>query len=135
MIKNRMGKSKIAVERNPHNDTWDIGWLWNDGDFTPHYCGYPTRKAAEAQIPDFDERVEREQRNYEAEKEAAEREQNEQWPNIGHVRQQIKKLHERGEHDQAFDARWKLDELLDMERHEHISWPLPSWKALKSRTL
>jgi hypothetical protein len=32
----------------------------------------------------------------------------------------------------SFDANDKLTQLLDMDLHEHISWPLPSWKAIKS---
>jgi hypothetical protein len=31
------------------------------------------------------------------------------------------------------DADNKLSYLLDLDLAEHITWPLPSWKAIKSR--
>ncbi|MGO4506027.1 hypothetical protein AB4Z51_03335 [Bradyrhizobium sp. 2TAF36] len=123
-------KSTIAVEQNPYSGTWDVGWKWDDGEFTPQFCGYATREEAEAEIPGFDERVQREYDEWAREKDAEEREQNERWPNIGYVRARIKKMKDP---NKAFDAGWKLDALLDMDLHEHIDWPLPSWTAIKSR--
>jgi hypothetical protein len=125
-------ESKIVVEQNPYNGTWDVGWECDEVGFTPHFCGYATKKEAEAQIPGFDERVERALQTYTDEQDVLEREQNKRFPNLGYVRQQINKLAERGKNDQAFDALQKLDWLLDLDLAEHISWPLPSWKAIKS---
>ena len=74
-------------------------------------------------------------RAYLAEEEAAEREQNLEFPNLGYVRDQIKKLNDSSNVEDwaaSFNAQNKLDALLDMDLAEHISWPLPSWKAIKS---
>jgi hypothetical protein len=124
-----MGKNKIGVEQNPHNGTWDVGWKEDDGDFTPEFCGYATKEEAEAQIPGFDARLENEMQEYQAERDAVERQQNQLWPNIAFVRDRIKRMKNLRA---AIDAQGKLDALLDMEKHEHIGWPLPSWKAIKS---
>jgi hypothetical protein len=121
--------SKITVERNPYDGTWSVGWKWDDGEFTPQFCGYRTRKEAEAEIPGFDKRVERELKTYSDEKDADEREQNERWPNLGYIRGRIKKIRDP---KKALDAMWKLDALLNMDLHEHITWPLPSWKTIES---
>ena len=123
-------KSTIVVEQNPYSGTWDVGWKSEDGEFTPNFCGYATREEAEAEIPGFDERVQRDFDAFAREKDAEEREQNERWPNIGHVRARIKKMKDPLK---ALDAGWKLDALLDMGLHERIDWPLPSWKAIESR--
>jgi hypothetical protein len=123
---------KIVVEQNPYNGAWDVGWDYDEVGFTPCFCGYATKEEAEAQIPGFDERVERELQAYMDEQDVLELEQNKRFPNLGYVRQQINKLAERGKNDQAFDALQKLDWLLDLDLAEHISWPLPSWKAIKS---
>ncbi len=50
----------IAVDQNPYDGTWDVGWKWADGSFTEHFCGFKTKEEAEAEIPGFDARVERE---------------------------------------------------------------------------
>lgn len=34
--------------------------------------------------------------------------------------------------ERHFDARQKLDWLLDLDLAEHITWPPPSWQAIKS---
>jgi hypothetical protein len=132
-----MGTTIIAVERNPYNGTWEVGWKdQNDGEFTPYLCGLETREEAEAEIPGFDERVRREFDAYVREQEAIEAEQNARWPNLGHVRARIKKLRDSGDAKKwaaSLDASSKLDALLDMGLHEFIEWPLPSWKAIKSR--
>ena len=134
-------KMKIAVEQNPYNGTWDVGWKWADddefmpGEFTPHFCGYKTRKLAEAEIPGFDERVKKETDEMlqkTAAEEAEEAEQNEEFPNLAYVRAEIAKLGKRGKQDAAFEALRKLDWLLDLDLAEHITWPLPSWAAIKS---
>ena len=124
--------TKIAVEQNPYNGKWDVGWRWDDGEFTPYLCGYRTKAEAEAEIPGFDKRVEKEAQDFASEQDAEEREQNERYPNLGYVREQIKKLWERSRAGAAWDAQNKLYHLLDMDLAEHIRWPLPSWKAIKS---
>jgi hypothetical protein len=124
--------TKIVAEQNPFNNTWDVGWKSDDGVFAPEFCGYATREQAEAEIPGFDERVRRNFEEYRREQEAFEREQNEQWPNIGRVRSQIKKLAARGRLNAAFDASDKLDWLLNCEKHQYVDWPLPSWKKIKA---
>ena len=122
-------EAKIVAEQNPYNGTWDVGWKWEDGDFTAQFCGYAAKEEAEAQIPGFDERVERELQAFMAKQQA----ENEEWPNLGHVRQQINKLVERGKNDQAFDASQKLNWLIDVgANYERIRWPLPSWTAIRS---
>lgn len=127
----RQSDLKVVVEQNRYNGTWEIGWRSaEDGDFTPCFCGYPTKEAAEAEIPGFDARLKAETEAFAAEKDAEEREQNERWPNLGYVRAKIQKLRDSGA---SFDANSKLDELLAMDLHEHIDWPLPSWKAIRSR--
>ena len=85
-------KSTIAVEQNPYNGTWDVGWKSHDGEFTPGFCGYATREEAEAEIPGFDERMQKDLDAYAREKDDEEQEQNERWPNIGYVRARIKKI-------------------------------------------
>jgi hypothetical protein len=121
--------SKIVVEKNPYNGTWEVGWKSKDGVFTPEFCGDRTKKEAKAEIPGFDGRVKRNLETYMQEKDAEEREQNEQWSNLGYVRDQIKKIKDPFK---SLDATWKLKALLDMDLHEHIEWPLPSWKAIES---
>jgi hypothetical protein len=124
-----MTKLTIAVERNPYNNTWDVGWRSADGEFTPHFCGYKTKTEAEAMVPDFDRLVEQDLNNFMKQTEAEEREQNKRWPNLRYARARIKKLKDLRK---ALDAQWKLDALLSMELHAHISWPLPSWKTINS---
>ena len=127
-------KTPVVVEQNSNNGTWDVGWQTPDG-FVPQYCGYATKKEAEAEIPGFDERLEREFSAFMAGKDAEEREQNEVYPNLGYVRTRIKKLIDRGRPQDlaaAFDAGQKLDWLLDMDLHQHITWPLPSWPQIRS---
>jgi hypothetical protein len=51
------------------------------------------------------------------------------FPNLVYVRNQINKIKDWRKADDASD---KLIELLLMALHEHITWPLPSWKAIKS---
>jgi hypothetical protein len=58
-----------------------------------------------------------------------EQEQGEQFPNLAYIRGQIAKIRDPWK---AMDADDKLRWLLDMDLHEHIDWPLPSWKAIKS---
>jgi hypothetical protein len=125
---------KVVVELNPYNNTWEVGWLDEETGFTPYYCGYATKEEAEAQVPGFSERFERDMREYSAKRDAEEREENEQWPNIGYVRQQIKKLYERGKLEQGCDAQEKLDSMMDQDSWERISWPLPSWKIIENGT-
>jgi hypothetical protein len=131
-----MTESKVVVERNPYNDTWEVGWAAHDEfDFTPYLCGYATREEAEAEIPGFDDRLKSDMQAFMQEKDANEREQNERFPNIGYVRAKIKKLRDRGnsiDFVKSFDSSRKLDYLLDLDLAEHITWPLPSWKAIKS---
>jgi hypothetical protein len=119
----------IVVKFNPNNDTWDVGWLDPEVGFVPHFCGYATKKEAEAQIPGFDVCVEREFKEYQAKVAAKERRQNAEFPNLANVRSMIKKIKDPERH---FDALQKLDWLLDLDLTEHIRWPLPSWKAIKS---
>jgi hypothetical protein len=128
-------KDEVVAEQNPYNGTWEVGWRSEDGEFTPHFCGYPTKEAAAAEIPNFDERLKAEMQVFMAEMEAGRREEVEQHINIAHVRAQIKKLYDSRTAKgfaAAFDADSKLDWLLNMDLHEHISWPLPSWKAIQS---
>jgi predicted nucleotidyltransferase len=49
-----------------------------------------------------------------------------------YVRSRIAKIKD---HNRRFDALRKLDALLDLDLAEHIHWPLPSWKAIKSGRL
>jgi hypothetical protein len=128
-------KSVIVVEQNPYNDTWEVGWKSEEYGFTLGCCGFATKEEAEAEISGFDERMQREFQGYMDEKDAEEREQNERWPNLGFVRAKIKKLRDSGkpaDWAKSFDASQKLDALLDLDLHEHITWPLPSWKAIES---
>ena len=128
-------ETKIVVEQNPYDGTWDVGWESDDGQFTPQFCGYTTKEEAEAEIPGFDERVEREFKAWCEEKDAEEQEENKRWPNVRRVRARIKKLSDSGKPEnllRAFDASDKLAVLMDMDRHEHITWPLPSWEAIES---
>ena len=63
-------ETKIAIERNPYNGTWDLGWKCADdheftpGEFTPMFCGYATKAEAKADIAGFDERVEKDLKDY-----------------------------------------------------------------------
>jgi hypothetical protein len=120
---------KVVVEQNPYDGTWDIGWLDDNLGFTPGECGYATKEEAEAQLPGFDARLEAKLDADMKERDELEREQNERWPNIGYVREKIRAMRNPLK---ALDAKWRLDALLDMEQHEHVDWPLPSWKAIKS---
>jgi hypothetical protein len=122
-------KSTVAVSLNPHNSTWEVGWQWDNGEFTPYLCGFPTKEEAEAQIPGFDQHVDSDLEAYEQQRHAIEREQNEMFPNLAHVRAKIKKIKDPLK---AFDAQERLHRLLNMDLHEHISWPLPSWHAIES---
>jgi hypothetical protein len=127
--------TKIVAEQNPHSGNWEVGWKSDDGEFTPYLCDCRTREEAEAEIPGFDERVRRDGEALQRELEADEREQDERWPNLGYVRAKIRGLRDSGKAEdwaRSFDANCKLDELLSMDLHEHIAWPLPSWKAIKS---
>jgi hypothetical protein len=54
---------------------------------------------------------------------------NERDENLTYVRSQIAKIHTPWRSAEASD---KLNTLLDMDLAEHIRWPLPSWKAIKS---
>ena len=129
-------KSKVDAERNRYNNTWDVGWRHADGEFTPYLCGYRTKKAAAAEIPGFNQRVESDLKALMEEKDVEEHEQAERFPNLGYVRAKIKELRDSGTAEDwaaSFDASGKLEQLLDMDLHEHIGWPLPSWKAIKSR--
>ena len=124
--------TKIVVQLNPHNDTWDVGWEFDDAEFCPYLCGYATKQEAEAEIPDFDERVKKDQQVFNAEVEAKEQWENQRFPNLAYVRAKIKKIKDPARY---FDAADKLDWLLNYDLHEHITWPLPSWQAIKSRRL
>jgi hypothetical protein len=127
--------TKIVVEENPYNNTWEVGWKSDDGEFAPYLCGYATREEAEAEIPGFDDRVKRDLEELEREQIAAEREEAERWPNLGRVRAKVRKLRDSGKAEdwaKSFDANQKLDELLSRGLHEYIEWPLPSWKKIKS---
>jgi hypothetical protein len=128
-----MSTTTITVEQNPFNGTWEVGWKFEDGEFTPYLCGLETREEAEAEIPGFDERVKREMDELGREHEAKVAEQNARWPNLGHVRAKIKNLVDSGDVNKWLDASSKFDALLEMGLHEFIEWPLPSWKAIKSR--
>jgi hypothetical protein len=127
-------KAEIVAQQNQYTGEWDVGWQDADG-FTAAFCGYRTKQEAEAVIPDFNRRLDQQFADWKQQKDAEEREQNERWPNLGYVRAQIKKMAARGtakDKGAAFDAALKLNHLLDMDLHEHISWPLPSWKAINS---
>jgi hypothetical protein len=53
-------------------------------------------------------------------RDAEEREQNERWPNLGHVRAKIKKRRDSGKAQdwaKSFDANNKLDQLLSTDEH------------------
>jgi hypothetical protein len=123
--------AKIVVQQNPYNGTWEVGWLDDeDGIFTPAFCGYASKEEAEAEIPGFNAKIDKQMENYMREQEEEERYQNEQWPNIAYVRQKIRAMRNPLK---ALDANDKLLALLAMDKHEHISWPLPSWKAIERR--
>jgi hypothetical protein len=124
-----MPDTKIVVEKN--GNTFAVGWKDEDG-FTPCFTGYASREDAEAIIPQFDEMLTREHEAYRRQAEEERRYEAEQWPNIAYVRERIRKLTGKGDLIAAFDASDKLDELLNLDMHEHISWPLPGWKAIKS---
>lgn len=123
-----MSESKIVVEQNEYNGKWDVGWESEEG-FAPMFCGYATREEAEAQVPGFDERVKKEFDEWNAERDAIERWQNERFPNLAYVRSKIEKIKDPF---RAIDARQKLNWLLDLDLAERIEWPLPSWRAIKS---
>jgi hypothetical protein len=129
-----MAQMKVVVELNPYNNKWDVNWWDEETGFTPYDCGYATKEEAEAQIPGFSERFERDMQEYSAKRDAEEQEENKEWPNIGHVRQQIKKLYERGKLAQGLDAQGKLDSMMNQDNWERISWPLPSWKIIDNGT-
>jgi hypothetical protein len=82
----REQRAKIVVQQNPYNGTWDVGWLHEDGVFTQGFCGYATKEEAEAEIPGFNEKIDKQFESYRREQEEEERYQNEQWPNIAYVR-------------------------------------------------
>jgi hypothetical protein len=71
-------------------------------------------------------------------REAEEREQNAEFPNLGDVRSEIWKLHGDGKNPRnvglAGDAKRKVKRLLSMGLHERITWPLPSWKEIENGT-
>ena len=121
---------KIVVQQNPYNGTWDVGWLGEDGEFTPGFCGYASKEEAEAEIPGFDEKLKAQYESYAKEQDEIEREQNERWPNIAYVRQKIRAMRNPLK---ALDAHDKLSAMLNMDLHERIGWPLPSWKAIERR--
>jgi hypothetical protein len=124
-----------AVKQNPYNGNWEIGWESDDGEFTPALCGYATKEGAEADAPNLDRIMDKQMRDWQAEHDAAEREENERYPNLAYVRAKINKLRDSGnaaDWAKSFDARSKLDALLERYLHEHISWPLPSWAAIES---
>jgi hypothetical protein len=122
-------KSTVAVSLNPHNSTWEVGWQWDDGEFTPYLCGFATKEGAEAEIPGFDQRVESDLEAYGRLRDQIEREQNEMFPNLAHVRAKIKKINDPLK---SLDAQNKLDRLLAMDLHEQVTWPLPSWHTIES---
>jgi hypothetical protein len=67
---------------------------------------------------------------------AKERWENKNYPNVPRVRAKIQKLRESKREEDwtaAFNATMRLDKLLEMELHEHIKWPLPSWRRIRSR--
>ncbi len=124
-------ETKLVVEQNPHDGTWEIGWRMDAGEFVPGERGYATREEAEAAIPGFDERMEREFDAWFAE----EQEENKQWPNVGRVRAEIKSLNDSGKPEnlvKAVDASDKLNQLLNMDLVAYVRWPLPSWEAILS---
>lgn len=126
---------KVVVDQNPYNGSWEVGWRSADGTFTPQYCGYATRQKAEAQLFGFDERLKTEMQAFMAEMEANAHAEAEQFPNLGRTRAKISDLYDSKTGKgfaESFDASNKLAELLAMDLHEHIDWPLPSWKAIKS---
>jgi hypothetical protein len=125
-------KSKITAEQNLYTGRWEIGWKWDDGEFTSHFDDYATREEAEAAIPGFWERLDKEAETMRQKIEAEERDQNERWPNLAYVRARIQKLADSGDAAGAFEARQKLGVLLDRDLHELIRWPLPSWTAIRS---
>ncbi len=57
------------------------------------------------------------------------RRQNEEYPNLAHVRDRIDKIKDP---NRALDVMHKLNWLLQLDLAEHITWPLPSWRAIKS---
>jgi hypothetical protein len=123
------GKSKVAAERNPYNGKWELGWKWENGDFTPEEGDYHTRKEAEAAIPGFEERTESRFKAWQQERDAEIAEENERFPNLAYVRERIGKMRDPFD---AMDAHDRLRELLNRDLHERITWPLPSWKVIRS---
>jgi hypothetical protein len=122
--------SKIVAQHNPYNGTWEVGWLHEDGVFTPGFCGYASKEEAEAEIPSFDAKMDKQLEDWMREQDEIEREQDKEWPNIAYVRQKIRAMRDPLK---AIDANDKLLALLAMDLHEHIGWPLPSWKAIERR--
>jgi hypothetical protein len=122
-------KEYLVVEQDA-DDTWAAGIKWcEESGFQAYETGFATREAAEARLPAIDEQVERELAADFAEYEAREAEENKQFPNIGYIRARIAKIKDLAK---RLDADDKLSRLLDMDLHEHIQWPLPSWKAIES---
>jgi hypothetical protein len=118
-----------VVQLNPYNNTYDVGWEDNESGFTPYFCGFATKAEADAVLADFDARMQREQEEYSRAHDEAVRQQNRRFPKLAHVRSKISGIKDPL---RALDAQFKLDWLLELDIAEHITWPLPSWKAIKS---
>lgn len=123
---------EYIVEENTYNGTWDICMPADkeSGEASPIRCGFANKEAADAALCTMDAYWDEQMAEVEAE-EAAE---NEMFPNIAYVRSKIaamkadtpKRLWAR------MDAADKLDWLMQRDKHQHIRWPLPSWKKIKS---
>jgi hypothetical protein len=57
--------------------------------------------------------------------------ENQHFPNIAYVRSKIANMRDP---DKKFDALQKLSQMMNQDGHEHIQWPLPSWKAIRNRS-
>jgi hypothetical protein len=109
-------------------------FLWHE-QLTPHKVRM-TRKRAErmkAREEQIAERAERKAQREALAKQKAieERQQNEMFPNLIAVRDEIAKL-KANSRGLASDATIKLKRLIKMDLGASISWPLPSWRDINS---
>ena len=126
---------KITVEENTNNGTWDVAGNGMTAISRRSSAASKPRRKPRRKIPGFHERVDQEFEKYSREADAKEAEENERYPNLAHVRNKIKKLRDNktpADMAKAWDASDKLERLLDMDLAPHITWPLPSWPAIKS---
>jgi hypothetical protein len=131
MRRDEENDSKAKVVIRQYHGGYEIGFEYDDGMFIAMF-NRKTKKEAKAAVANFDALMERDfNARIEAE-EAEENEENERFPNLAHVRAKIKELRDSGKPDEAFDALQKLRELKNLDIHERIEWPLPSWQDIES---